>query len=323
MFIAERDRKLLPRWAKFVRGVISSSMLQPTASREDIHKDENMELVQMAIEEQLLLQLEDLSQNKRRIWNQIVKSHADLIMGWASSNDQFFDRIADQIELNTSRGSLTIGEYLKESGSDKIFYQTRRSPSLCEQVLLEGRDTPVIDASFFGVHSFLSRYIQDHPHLQMVPTDQDLSELMSEVRHGSFDSLLDAFRTLEVEVKIAEFQPDAVPAVVLFSEYAEFIEDSAEALEKDELMPGIAELISGYVDRLHEAGEKSDGVLMLNAQSALIQKMAQAANDGDLPSGLCQQILHSARIFSGRMLDARTCIESFESYSNAILEQIS
>ena len=31
MFICERERDLLPPWARFVRGVVDSPLLQPTA----------------------------------------------------------------------------------------------------------------------------------------------------------------------------------------------------------------------------------------------------------------------------------------------------
>ena len=53
MFICNSDRDLLPAWARFVSGVIDCPFLQPTASREDVHHDENYTLVRQALEAQL------------------------------------------------------------------------------------------------------------------------------------------------------------------------------------------------------------------------------------------------------------------------------
>ena len=64
MFICERERDLLPPWARFVRGVIECPLLQPTASREGIHQDENFELVRQALENQLGRGLRDLARDQ-------------------------------------------------------------------------------------------------------------------------------------------------------------------------------------------------------------------------------------------------------------------
>ena len=64
MFICREDKDLLPPWARFVRGAIDCPLLQPTASREDLHQDETFERVRGAIEEQLAQGLQDIAQNQ-------------------------------------------------------------------------------------------------------------------------------------------------------------------------------------------------------------------------------------------------------------------
>ena len=322
MFITESSGKVLPTWAKFVRGIVETSMLQPTASREDIHEDENLELIQAAIEQQLLVRLDELSRSDSRLWNHVVNSHCDLIMGWAATSDRFFERIAGRIQLTTSRGMLTIKEYLDLSGQSTIYYQTKRSPTLCEQVLLEGKSTPVIDASWFGVLPFLERYAARQPGLKMVRTDSNLESLMRDVNHASFDSLIQKFEALGEQAKIAEFQPGSLPAIMEYSEHAEFVEDSIEAIENDELIPGVAELVSEYLEDLTSAGASTEGVLILNANSKLVMQMAQSAELGELPEFACQMVLQSAKLFSGRMMDARKCIDAYDTYSDAIMESL-
>ncbi|OYP38360.1 ATP-binding protein [Rhodopirellula sp. MGV] len=320
MFITDSNRSLLPSWARFVRAYIESPMLQPTASREDIHEDENFELVREAIEQQLLHQIATLCREDIRRWNLIVDCHTDLIMGWAATCDEFFDQIADCIQLRTTRGMMTVGQYRAECPGDKIYYETTRSPSFFEQVLLEGQSKPVIDATWFGVLPFLQEYARRDRSVRLVRTDSDLQSLMHDVPTDYFDNLVDAFKQVCPRTKIADFQPNAIPAVFLYSEHAEFIAESEEALAKDQLFPGIADAISSIVDDLTDSGESSEGVLTLNANSPLVNQLAIAANEGTLERACCELVCEMAKLFSGRMMDARKMIQSFDVFSGAVME---
>src|SRR5262245_41666094 len=121
MFICERERELLPAWARFVRGVVECPLLQPTASREGIHQDENFELVRQALEEQLGEALRELARDEPGVWKKVVRGHADVIIGWAVSDNEFFDRVEDIVTFRTSRGPLTLTEYLEQSGGS-LYY---------------------------------------------------------------------------------------------------------------------------------------------------------------------------------------------------------
>ena len=172
MFICERERDLLPPWARFVRGVIECPILQPTASREDIHQDENFELVRQAVEDQLGKGLRELARTDSSTWKKVVRGHADVIMGWAVSDNEFFERVEDIVTFRTTRGPLSLPEYLEASGGS-LYYVTRELGSLQEQLLAEGRDVPAIDASWFSVTPFLETYAHRHPEVNLVQLDGD------------------------------------------------------------------------------------------------------------------------------------------------------
>ncbi|MCC9600084.1 ATP-binding protein [Stieleria sp. JC731] len=320
MFITDSNRSLLPSWARFLRAYIESPMLQPTASREDIHEDENFELVQQAIEQQLLQAIRQLCEEDIRRWNLIVDCHTDLIMGWAANCDDFFDHIADCIQLRTTRGMMTVEQYRAECPGGKIYYETTRSPSFFEQVLLEGQAKPVIDATWFGVLPFLHEYARRDPTIHLVRTDSDLHTLMRDVPTDHFSDLLAEFKRICPKTRLAEFQPSAIPAVFLYSEHAEFIAESEEALSKDQLFPGVADAISSIVESLMESGESTEGILTLNANSPLVRQLADSARDGTLERPYCELLCEMAKLFSGRMMDARKIIQSFDTFSGAIME---
>src|SRR5207237_577222 len=196
MFICERERDLLPPWARFVRGVIECSVLQPTASREGIHQDENFESVRQALEEQLGAGLRRLARDEPAVWKKVVRGHSDVIIGWAVSDNDFFERVEDIVHFRTTRGPLSLPDYLEQSGGT-LYFVTRELGSLQEQLLAEGRDVPAIDASWFSVAPFLEKYAQRHPDVGLVQLDGEADTLLRPVPEGPFAALLETLRAQE------------------------------------------------------------------------------------------------------------------------------
>ena len=173
MAICDADKDLLPPWARFVRGVIDCPSLQPTASREAVHQDDAFESVQRLIANQLSVGLHKLQVCDPDTWHRIAFGHGDVIMGWASKDEEFFRMVADSVPLRTSRGRLTLPDYLRES-CGVIYYTTRELGSLQSKLLAEARDVPAIDASWFAVPTFLEHYAELHPEVRLVQLDADL-----------------------------------------------------------------------------------------------------------------------------------------------------
>ena len=196
MFICERERDLLPPWARFVRGVIECPLLQPTASREGIHQDENFESVRQALEEQLGNGLRRLAREDPQTWKRVVRGHSDVIIGWAVTDNEFFERVEDIVTFRTTRGPLSLPEYLDQSGGN-LYYVTRELGSLQEQLLAEGRDVPAIDASWFSVTPFLEKYAHRHPEVGLVQLDGEAAQLMRPAPEGPFAALLDWYAEQE------------------------------------------------------------------------------------------------------------------------------
>ena len=273
MFICERERDLLPAWARFVRGVIECPILQPTASREDIHQDENFELVRQAIEEQLGKGLRELARNDPTTWKKVVRGHADVIMGWAVSDNEFFERVEDIVTFRTTRGPLSLPEYLEASGGS-LYYVTRELGSLQEQVLAEGRDVPAIDASWFSVTPFLEKYAQRHPDVNLVQLDGDSAQLLRPAPAPAFAALLGFYEEQGIRAGWPPSSrtrpgPDAVSAGRGAAREAE------ASLEAGDLPGPLAGLVQDYVERKFADNDELRGTLYLNAACPLIRRLAE------------------------------------------------
>jgi molecular chaperone HtpG len=319
MFICDRQRDLLPPWARFVRGVIDCPLLQPTASREELHQDETFVFARQALETQLVAGLRHIAQNDPATWKQIVRGHSDVITGWAARDDEFFEQVADMVTFRTSRGLLSLPEYLQLT-SGVIYYVTRELGSLQEQLLGEGRGVPVLDASWFGVTPFLEKYADSRRNIHLVQMDGEASQLMRPVASAPFAALLDYYRSRGVRVKVAVFKPEDVPAVMIYPKNAEFLIEARQALDAGELPGPLAGFVSEYMHKAAATQDDVKGTLYLNVACPLIVRLVESPPAEAVCHAALALVYQVARLFAGRTLTAADATLAFREAMEAIQE---
>lgn len=319
MFICDHQRDLLPPWARFVRGVIDCPLLQPTASREEIHQDQHFEEVRQMLEAQLTEGLSQLASQEPERWKHLVRCHSDLIVGWAVKDDEFFERIKDLVALRTSRGLLTLPEYLEQSGG-AIYFVTRELGSLQEQLLAEGRNVPAIDASWFAVAPFLEKYASSQPGVSLVPLDGDIKSFFQPAPERPFASMVHYLRSLSISARVATFAPRDVPALLVYPQDAELMRDARNALSTHDLPASMAPLLQAYVDDRNQHEDESLGVLYLNASCPYLCELAKRAPDTPGWTGAMRALYQVARLFSGRMLTPGDTAQAFQQLTHALKE---
>ncbi len=302
MAICDADKDLLPPWARFVRGVIDCPALQPTASREAVHQDDAFESVRRVLADQLGRGLRKLQACDPEAWRRIAFGHGDVIMGWASKDEEFFRMVADSVPLRTSRGRLALPEYLKESGG-VLYYTTRELGSLQDKLLAEARDVPAIDASWFAVPAFLRGYAELHPEVTLVRLDADLDVLLRPAAPGELAELVQLCEELGFTVRVASFKPTDLPAVMTYPADAEALRGAAAALDDGLFPDGFSGLMRGYVEQRRAAGG-DEGTLHLNAACSLVRRLASPEVSPARKQAALAVIAYFAKLFCGRMLDA-------------------
>jgi molecular chaperone HtpG len=317
MFICERERDLLPPWARFVRGVIECPLLQPTASREGIHQDENFELVRQALETQLGLGLQQLAQDDPSTWRKVVRGHSDVIIGWAVSDNDFFEKVEDIVTFRTTRGPLSLPEYLEQSGGS-LYYVTRELGSLQEQVLAEARDVPAIDASWFAVTPFLEKYAQRHGAVNLVQLDGESQQLLRPAPEGIFAPLLEHYRSAGVRAAVASFRPSEAPALVLYPQGAELAREAEASLQAGDLPGPLAGLVNEYIEGRFGDREELAGTLYLNAANPFVRRLAEKPPPAETRAAVLGLIHQVARLFAGRMLSAADAVGAFAEMTRSL-----
>jgi molecular chaperone HtpG len=320
MFICENQRDLLPTWARFVRGVIDCPALEPTASREELRREEMYLLVQQALEKQLSEGLHHLARTDTMRWKQIVRGHRDVIMGWAAKNNDFFEHIASIVTFRTTRGQLTLPDYLAMT-DETVYYVTHDLDTKQEQILGEGFGMPVLDASRFGEIGFLQKYVDYNPRVRLVQMDSGTNRFMHPVPEEPFARILAYYRSKKIRVQVMAFKPDVLPAIISYPKEAEFVRDARSALDTGDIPDAFAGMIGAYLSKMSVDEESLAGALYLNANNAFVQALVPLENAEKLEPML-DLLYQMARLLAGRLLDAEKITALFDNTNKALTRLI-
>lgn len=156
MLVSDDARELLPRWAGFCGGVIEANGLTPTASREDIQRDEIYEAVEAQIAESLVEGLAALGRNNPAAWRRVLQRHNEALLGAALCDDRLFELVAESLRLPTTEGQLTAKAILGRS-KGRIHISLGDGGGY-EEVLFRATQVPVVIGTRYGALPFAERY---------------------------------------------------------------------------------------------------------------------------------------------------------------------
>jgi molecular chaperone HtpG len=117
MCVRAEDRELLPPWAKFVRGVIDSPDLQPTAARDAIIKNEPYHALQKALGTIIIETLKTLSVEEPERFARICRWHHFHLKGMALRHDDFFRAVIDLLPFETNQGEMNLSTFIKRQNT--------------------------------------------------------------------------------------------------------------------------------------------------------------------------------------------------------------
>ena len=228
MLLDDEARELLPPWAGFIGGVIESSKLTPTASREDLQRDETWVAVQEALKESLISGLSDLAQNQPEIWRRVLMRHNEALLGAALCDGRLFDLLKDRLQVPTSKGAL-LAKDLRINNSIHILLSRDGG---FEEMLFHILQRPVARGDRYAVVPFLRRWaLLYHCRIIEVGTQTgneqlfSLAELPEEQVAYLEEQLCDGEQLI-----ISRFEPAVLPLVVTPDREAEL----KQILEQDD-----------------------------------------------------------------------------------------
>ncbi|MFC5032640.1 HSP90 family protein [Streptomyces sp. DSM 41987] len=299
MLLTERADDLLPDWAFFVRCVIDTDSLRPTASRESLYADETLAAVRDALGGRIREWLTALAAGDPEQLGQFLSVHHLGVKSLARHDPEMFGVMLPWLPFETTDGRLSLEEFARRH---PVVHFTRTVEEY-RQV------APIASAQGIGVVNGGYTY------------DADLVELLPRVRPGTAVAELDAdtvtahldavdpaeelalagFLTaartrldaLGCDVVLRTFHPLTVPALHLDDRAARFERARAEEeTQADGLWAGILGSLRGSAPRAR---------LVLNHHNPLVRRIS-ALDDPELAGTATEALYGQALMLAQRPL---------------------
>lgn len=286
MLVSDQLDRLLPPWAFFVRAVIDTESLTPTASRESFVEDVSLEITRERLGDALRAWIIRLSRDEPWRFQEFLSVHQMALKAMAVHDDDLARAVLPWLTLETSRGTHTVDE-LTTSGGELRYVETVDEFRQIAAVAAE--DAPVVNAGY----SYDADLLRRLPALTGARvTRVRVDDLLDELSPPPLDDL-DAVRALEqrartalaetrADVIVRAFSPESVPGLcVADPETTRRRElDDAKEQASDSLWGDVLGDVGAILDSRRRGEARTLGIrLCLNWSNPLVRQIA-SIDDG-------------------------------------------
>ncbi|WP_117208095.1 HSP90 family protein [Allorhizocola rhizosphaerae] len=276
MLLGEGIEGLLPEWAFFVRCVVDTTELRPTASREALYEDSLLEQVRDALGDQLRGWMTRLGATDHHRLDAFLRIHHLGVKALAAHDDEMLRLVAQWWPFETTVGAMTLAEFRDRHGL------IRYAPSLDEfrqiAAVASAQGIAVVNAGYVYDADLIARLPEVDKEAVVEPlaaTDLTtrLDELEPDVELGLRPFQLAAQRILDrfgVELLIRAFDPVSLPALYLLDGDTAFNIDLRRGQEQvDDVW---ASILGSFT-----AGRTDRPQLVLNHRNPLVRQAMSIA----------------------------------------------
>ena len=318
MLLDDEAEGIAPEWAFFVRLVVNTNALKPTASREGFSEDAALEAARSEIGAALQTYLGELADSDPERFKALVRLHDLSIKALALENDELFNLFAPRLEFESSSGVVTLPDYragLNAVQGSAVYY-TRSLDQFRQMARVAGaQGFNILNGGYVYASELLERFAQLNPDVTVERIEADFfaerfEELSVTERNGSFDFLRVLENVLEpfgCGVELLHFKPRELPTLFVTSAQQRFVRsiESAQEVAND--------LFSGVLENLKVSQPKASalsGQLYVNFSNPLVRRLASLGSSSAVGSVIevlyVQSLLLAQHPLSSRELQMLT-----------------
>jgi molecular chaperone HtpG len=252
MLLSEDAAKLLPEWAFFVRCMVDTSQLRPTASREALYEDDLLSSVRERLGEQVRAWLLDLSVHHPERLSAFLRVHHLGVKALATRDDEMLRLVDVWLPFETNRGAMPLGVFRK--GLSAVRYVETVDEFRALAAIASAAGTPIVNAGYAYDTEILERLPRIEPGLTVRRLDPGelaarLERLTPDQEEASavfLQAARDVLSELDCEPLMRQFDPVTVPALYVMSHDARTQDMVRRSIEtSDELW---SDVLSAFVD---------------------------------------------------------------------------
>ena len=318
MLLTDTADNLVPEWAFFVRCVIDTDALRPTASRESLYDDEALAVARDAIGAQIREWISRLAAEDPTRLEAFLAVHELGVKALARHDADLLAAMLPWLRFETTAGHLNLPDFARA-------YQ----PIYLAGTVDEYRQVaPIAAAQGIGVvnggYTYDAELVQALPRLDpqvkvetlqpgVISASLDPLEARAELALQAFLNTARArLDTVDVDVVVREFNPVSVPALLLDDREARRERQRAEAeAEADDLWGGILASLKQHAPRAQ---------LVLNHRNPTVRRIS-AIGDPELAGTAVETLYGQALLMSHRPLRSADTALLNRSFMN-LLEHI-
>ncbi|MFC8508983.1 HSP90 family protein [Streptomyces sp. NPDC057411] len=272
MLLTEKADALLPDWAFFVRCVLDTDTLRPTASRESLYEDDALAGVRDALGEAIRDWLTGLAAGSPERLGQFLAVHHLGVKSLARHDDEVLAAMLPWLPFETTDGQLSLDAFARRH---PVVHFTRTVEEFRQvAAIAAAQGIGVVNGGYTYDTELIERLPEVRPGTVVAELDADTVTAHLDPVDPALELALTGFlsvarETLDAlgcDVSLRSFHPLTVPALHLDDRSARHEQARAEAEEQaDDLWAGILGSLRGSAPRAR---------LVLNHQSPLVRRIA-------------------------------------------------
>ena len=296
MLLAESAPSLLPGWAFFARCVVDAGELRPTASREALYDDGQLDSTREALGDQLRGWLVGLARTSPERLNRFLGIHHLGVKALALHDDEMLRLVDQWWPVETNVGRMTLAEFRGRYGLLRYTATIEEFQQLAG--VAAAQDLAVINGGYTYDSELVERMRALEPGLtvaRLEPSDLTtaFAGLDSVTALAARPFVIAAQRHLDglgCEVVLREFEPASLPVLYLVDRAAAFAGELRAAKDQvDELWAGVLSAFEKPADDRPQ--------LVLNYRNPLVRRISRL-REGDL-SALAVEALYGQALLLG------------------------
>lgn len=226
MYLCEQASNLLPEWTSFVKCIINTNELRPTASRESLMDDDIMKEAKKELSNCFKDYLKVLMLNDIKKLGEIISIHHIFIKALAVEDRELLKMFIDYIPFETNKGHMTFLSI--KTYNDTIYY----TPSLDDfrqiRRIAGSQGKTIINAAYSFEVDLIQKIKISFPDIRLEKiTPQDILDTLADVlisddeRYQQFETRAnELLKDQYCKAQLKQFDPIDTPAIYVANDEA-------------------------------------------------------------------------------------------------------